>query len=90
MKNVRCALVVFAGLSSLTLAACGDGYEMVQVRGQVPYTEERTAGPGIAYVRAHLMPEKSVVIPAPLTTPVMEAPVIKDAEPMFEQKIQKK
>ena len=85
MKNVRRALVVFCGLSSLSLAACGEGYEMVQVRGQVPYTEERTAGPGVAYVRAHMMPEKSVVIPS-----TMAAPQVQDAEPIFDKKMQKK
>ncbi len=57
---------------------------MVMVRGQVPYTEERTAGPGVAYVRAHLMPEKTVILPEPMMTPVQ------DAAPIFEKKMEKK
>lgn len=85
MKTFRRVVFVLSGVSALALTACGEGYEMVQVRGQVPYTEERTAGPGVAYVRAHMMPQKSVVVDQPLVTPVL-----KDAEPIFEQKLQKK
>ncbi|PZQ47879.1 MAG: hypothetical protein DI551_02640 [Micavibrio aeruginosavorus] len=85
MKTCRLALISFCGLSTLALVACGEGYEMVQVRNQVPYTEERTAGPGVAYVRAHLMPEKTVVLPDPILTPQLQS-----AEPLFEGKVQKK
>lgn len=84
MKTFRCAVIVLSGLSALSLTACGEGYEMVKIRGTVPYTEERTAGPGIAFVRAHMMPEKTVVLPEPLVTPV------ESAEPIFEKKMQKK
>ena len=84
MKTFRQVLMSVCGLSTLALAACGEGYEVVEVRGQVPYTEERTAGPGVAYVRAHMMPEKTIVLPAASDT------VVKDAAPIFEQKIQKK
>ncbi len=85
MKTFRVALIAVSAFSTLTLAACGDGWDMVQIRDQVPYTDERTAGPGIAYVRAHMMPEKSVVLPA---APMMDAP--KSAEPIFEKKMEKK
>lgn len=84
MKILRCAVIALSGLSALSLTACGEGYDVVKVRGSVPYTEERTAGPGVAYVRAHMMPEKTVVLPEPLVTPV------ESAEPIFEKKIQKK
>lgn len=84
MKTFRPVLLSVCGLSTLGLAACGEGYEVVQVRGTVPYVEERTAGPGIAYVRAHMMPEKTVILPASTETRVQ------DAAPIFEQKIQKK
>ncbi len=89
MKIFRRSVILFSGFSALSLAACGEGYEMVEVRGQVPYTEERTAGPGVAYVRAHMMPEKTIVFPAPLVAPQVEAP-IKDAEPLFDGKQLKK
>lgn len=85
MKIIRQAVLAVSGLSALSLAACGEGYEMVKVRGQVPYTEERTAGPGVAFVRAHMMPEKTIVLPEPILAPQVSAPV-KDAEPIFEQK----
>ena len=85
MKTFRKVLVSVCGLSTLALAACGEGYDVVEVRGTVPYVEERTAGPGVAYVRAHMMPEKTIVLPQTIDTPV-----IKHAEPIFEQKVQKK
>lgn len=88
MKIFRQAVILLSGFSALSLAACGEGYEMVKVRGTVPYVEERTAGPGVAWVRAHMMPEKTVVLPEPLLTPQVAAP-IQDAEPMFEQKVAK-
>lgn len=84
MKTFRRVLLSVCGLSTLALAACGEGYEVVEFRGQVPYTEERTAGPGVAYVRAHMMPEKTIVLPEPLVAP------IKSADPIFDQKVQKK
>ncbi len=82
MKSFRQALIALCGVSTLSLAACGEGWEMVEFRGQVPYVEERTAGPGVAYVRAHMMPSKSVVLPAET--------VVEDAAPIFNKKMQKK
>ncbi len=88
MKTLRRVVFVVSGLSTLCLAACGEGYEAVQVRGKVPYTEERTAGPGIAYVLAHMMPEKTMVLPAPVSAPA--AAPVQDAEPIFDTKMNKK
>jgi hypothetical protein len=84
MKTFGRVILSLFGLSTLALAGCGEGYEVVKVRGSVPYVEERTAGPGVAYVRAHMMPAKTVVLPAAQET------VIKDAEPIFDRKVQKK
>ena len=84
MKTIRRAVFVLSGVSVLGLAACGEGYEVVKVRNQVPYTMERTAGPGVAYVLAHMMPEKSVVLPQTTTEPAVQ-----DAAPIFEKKVQK-
>ena len=81
MKTSRKILLGLCGLSALSLAACGEGYEPVKFRGRVPYTEERTAGPGIEYVRAHMMPQKTIVLPAETQ--------MKDAEPMFDKKMEK-
>jgi hypothetical protein len=88
MKSIRRVVFVFAGLSALGLSACGEGYDMVQVRDQVPYTEERTAGPGVAFVRAHMMPEKTLVLPEPVAVPQVQP--VQDAEPIFQQKMLKK
>ena len=47
------------------LTACGDGWEMIRVDNVVPYGNTRTAGSGVAYVRAKLLPPKDVnVAPA--------------------------
>ena len=87
MKTFRRVVFVVSGLSALSLAGCGEGYQMEKFYGSVPYTKERTAGPGIRFVLSHMMPEKSVVLPETVITPV--APQVKDAEPMFEKKLSK-
>lgn len=85
MKSFRRVVLLMSGLPAvLALGACGEGYEMVQVRNQVPYTEERTAGPGIAYVRRHLIEEKTLVLPEPIVAPQVES-----AAPIFEKKLTK-
>ncbi len=76
--------------SLLALAACGEGYERRPYHG-VPYTHERTAGYGVEYVRAIMMPERGPnlepVAPkaekSPPSTPPSEESV-KSAEPVFE------
>ncbi len=90
MINFHKNILLVAGLSALSLSACGEGsgkWEVVPFKGQVPYTEERTAGSGVMYVRAHLLPEKGPVLPA-TSDPVPEP--IKSAEPIFSNKVQKK
>lgn len=42
----------------LMLSACGEGWETVEYSDRVPYMMERTAGSGVEYVRAQMMPEK--------------------------------
>ena len=84
MKTFRQVLIGLCGLSTLALAGCGEGWEAVEFRGSVPYVEERTAGPGVMYVRAHMMPAKTVVLPEASDT------VVKDAEPIFDKKMNKK
>ena len=48
---------VMAVVPVLFLAACGDGWDTKLYDG-VPYTMERTAGHGLAYVRANMMPAR--------------------------------
>lgn len=84
----RSALILVATLP--VLAACGEGWVMQPVRNYVPYTEERTAGPGVAYVRAYMLPEKGPVL-EPVMTPVVvpAAEPMEDAAPIFTKKQQK-
>jgi len=85
MKTLRLAVVAVASLSPLMLAACGDGYEAVPYHG-IPYVEERTAGAGVQYVRAHMQPAKGPVLDI---TPQSET-IVKDAAPLFSGKQLKK
>lgn len=67
--NFRYILTVSVLLGSLmTLSACSEdqGWTIIEHKS-APYGENRTAGSGIKYVRAYLMPEKG-----PVTDPIME------------------
>ncbi|MBK7361878.1 MAG: hypothetical protein IPJ01_06145 [Micavibrio sp.] len=85
--------------SPIMLAACGDGWEMVRVDDVVPYGNTRTAGTGVAYVRAKMMPEKELKLePAPMLTPMTTpppappppvTPVPSKAEEVFREKQEK-
>jgi hypothetical protein len=92
MTVFRRILVLGCMLPALGLAACGEGWEVVKFQGQVPYTEERTAGAGVSYVRAYMLPEKGPVLePKPTLAappPVLEK--VDDAQPLFNQKQLKK
>lgn len=71
------------------LAAC-EG-EATRIEGIVPYVMERTAGTGVAYVRAKMMPEKALVIETKTEVPAKAEPPpeIKSAEPVFEKEQKK-
>lgn len=61
----------------LMLSACGPGWDAVKVTDIVPYGNSRTAGSGVMYVRANLMPEKNVNLDAQ-SSGVQEMEVILD------------
>ncbi len=42
------------------LAACGEGYDLIRTDGMFPYGNNRTAGSGVAYVLAKMMPEREL------------------------------
>lgn len=44
----------------LFLAACGDGFEAQKTQSFTPYGNSRTAGSGVVYVRAQLLPQKEL------------------------------
>ena len=89
MKTFRVSsFLILSGLSAIGLAGCGDGYEAVPYYG-IPYVEERTAGHGVQYVRAHMLPVKGPVLeqaPAIVHTETE----VKDASPLFNGKQLKK
>lgn len=88
----------------LLLSACGEGYVTEAYHG-VPYTEERTAHHGVAYVRAKMAPPAGPVIepqneelsesfgpevPAALEgTEVPKEEPVRSAEPLFNQQTKK-
>ncbi|MFN3701170.1 MAG: hypothetical protein ACK4VI_06575 [Alphaproteobacteria bacterium] len=61
----------------LLLSACGEGYEIQLTNTHFPYGNERTAGSGVVYVLAKMMPEKTLnLAPAEraLTAPPAQTP----------------
>ncbi|MFP4098507.1 MAG: hypothetical protein ACLFU1_06945 [Alphaproteobacteria bacterium] len=46
----------------LVLTACGEGWEAQRTDSYMPYGNSRTAGTGVAYVRAKLLPQKKLVV----------------------------
>jgi hypothetical protein len=72
----------------LSLGACGEGYEFVRYEG-FPYSNQRTAGSGIALVRAAMLPEKGPVVEVEIPPVVPALPENKaatqEAEEVFSQ-----
>ncbi|MCB9990961.1 MAG: hypothetical protein H6867_06230 [Rhodospirillales bacterium] len=60
---MRKILVLGMAMPALFLAGCGEGWESKLYNG-FPYGNIRTAGHGVEYVRANMMPEKGPVIKA--------------------------
>lgn len=87
MTRIHRSLLILAAAAPL-LAACGEGWVMQPIRNYAPYSEGRTAGAGVAYVRAYLLPEKGPVL-APIATPAPIADPITDAAPIFDTKLGK-
>jgi len=73
LRSSLCALSI---VPALLLAACGD-LEPTAYEG-VPYTEERTAGRGVQYVRASMLPPREtntqMMQQAPVAAPAQAAP----------------
>lgn len=82
MTRIHRSFLILAAAMPL-LAACGEGWVMQPIRDYAPYGEGRTAGSGVAYVRAYLLPEKGPVL-APIATPAPATDPITDAAPIFD------
>ncbi len=54
-------LILATAVPALLAGCTGEGYEMVPYHGE-PYTLEGTAGSGVAYVRASMLPAKGPVV----------------------------
>ncbi len=59
------------------LAACGEGYDQISTDKMFPYGNQRTAGSGVAYVVAKMMPERELKLEPVKSVPKAEpAPVV--------------
>ncbi len=67
------------------LSACGENYEPIRTTEYFPYGNQRTAGSGVAYVLAKMLPEKELKlaperVPELKLEPVSEKRVIKEMQ----------
>lgn len=76
---------------ALMLSACGD--LVPEAYHGVPYTQERTAGSGVAYVRGKMMPAKEtkteMIAPAAKVETTVETPPpppVTQGDKLFEQR----
>lgn len=73
------------------LTACGEGYEIVKTTDMFPYGNQRTAGSGVAYVLAKMMPEKQLKVETAMTPverrmepePISNEKALNDLRDMF-------
>lgn len=56
MRSLKLALLA----APFLLTGCGEGYELIKTDTMFPYGNQRTAGSGVAYVLAKMMPEKEL------------------------------
>jgi hypothetical protein len=98
MPTMRRTILILSTAAPLLLLAACDGYEMQRYTG-FPYDNQRTAGSGVQYVLAKMMPTKGPVLePAPVVAPaaepIIEIPpppveTITPADPVFDSKARK-
>lgn len=58
-------IVLLSASSLFMLTACGEGYEPIKTNTMFPYGNQRTAGSGVAYVLAKMLPKKELKLAAP-------------------------
>jgi hypothetical protein len=75
--------------STLLLASCdGEGWEMQLTNTAFPYGNQRTAGSGVMYVRAKLLPEKTLSLEK-AQHDMSPQPMAEPAQPAVENKLEK-
>ncbi len=79
MSKSLLRLAIFS--APLLLTACGEGWEAQRTDSYVPYGDKRTAGTGVVYVRAKMLPKKELVV-EPVMDNVEEEP--STVEPVLE------
>lgn len=70
-------------LCALPLTACGEGYVPELTNTFFPYGNQRTAGSGVAYVIAKMMPEKELKL-VPVEEPPKPKVITPEPEPKME------
>lgn len=90
MKTKKILLIPALGLLA-SLGAC-DGYEMTKVDNYFPYGNQRTAGSGVAYVVAKMMPKKEMKLDTagsemtlkPVKRQMKAAPIVPESDTVLE------
>lgn len=79
MSMKRAVLLSFSSVFLLT--GCGEGYEMIKTNTMFPYGNQRTAGSGVAYVLAKMMPKKELKLEPVKAGAVTTKSVTRDWKP---------
>ena len=78
------SLIRLAILSApLLLSACGEGWEMQKTDTMFPYGNQRTAGTGVVYVLAKMLPKKELKIEPIIAEEKVKVEPVLDAEEIF-------
>jgi hypothetical protein len=84
-RSTRLALLCVPVL----LTGCGDGWEMQLTNTAFPYGNSRTAGSGVVYVLAKMMPEKKEIQLQPIKREMAPAPIQPAPEKMISNDVKK-
>lgn len=80
MSMKRAVLLSFSSVFLLT--GCGEGYELIKTNTMFPYGNQRTAGSGVAYVLAKMLPKKELKLePVKAETEAVTKAVTRDWKP---------
>ncbi len=60
MSFKKIKTILLLAIFVLPLSACGEGWVVEKTTAYFPYGNQRTAGSGVVYVRAKLLPERQL------------------------------
>ena len=73
MPSMKQLGLMTVALIPLALTACGgEGWELRKTNTTFPYGNQRTAGSGVEWVRASMMPAKGPILEAPQPAPALK------------------